>query len=167
MLCLLTSVIQRKFKVILFFILLLAVLIHTVLDLTFFSGHGSCGFSPKVTDSMGIPASNPMLSVQNKLNLRILQDFSGTSKGSLEKGSRPLDGGPHTTVSSNVAHQEHSFKHKAAAENPIWKGSSKLVALFDHPLYKIPTPTVTKKDKLFVPNAKVKFSIKSSGSDEW
>ncbi|NXS56740.1 FA20C kinase, partial [Brachypteracias leptosomus] len=44
---------------------------------------------------------------------------------------------------------------------------SKLAALFEHPLYNIPIPEVTEKDKLFVVNPMEKFSLHSSGSDEW
>ncbi|NXK07233.1 FA20C kinase, partial [Herpetotheres cachinnans] len=44
---------------------------------------------------------------------------------------------------------------------------SKLAALFEHPLYNIPIPKVTEKDKLFVVNPMEKFSLRSSGSDEW
>ncbi|NWH65833.1 FA20C kinase, partial [Geococcyx californianus] len=44
---------------------------------------------------------------------------------------------------------------------------SKLAALFKHPLYNIPIPEVTEKDKLFVVNPMEKFSLHSSGSDEW
>ncbi|NXY46426.1 FA20C kinase, partial [Ceuthmochares aereus] len=44
---------------------------------------------------------------------------------------------------------------------------SKLAALFKHPLYNIPIPEVTEKDKLFVVNPMEKFSLHSSRSDEW
>ncbi|NWH72493.1 FA20C kinase, partial [Piaya cayana] len=44
---------------------------------------------------------------------------------------------------------------------------SKLAALFKHPLYNIPIPKVTEKDKLFVVNPMEKFSLHSSRSDEW
>ncbi|NWJ03932.1 FA20C kinase, partial [Crypturellus undulatus] len=44
---------------------------------------------------------------------------------------------------------------------------SKLAALFKHPLYKVPIPEVTDGDKLFVVNPMEKFSLRSSGSDEW
>ncbi|KFR11003.1 Extracellular serine/threonine protein kinase FAM20C, partial [Opisthocomus hoazin] len=44
---------------------------------------------------------------------------------------------------------------------------SKLAALFEHPLYNIPILEVTEKDKLFVVNPMEKFSLHSSGSDEW
>ncbi|XP_015274656.1 PREDICTED: extracellular serine/threonine protein kinase FAM20C-like [Gekko japonicus] len=162
----LPSVLQRKFKVVLFFLLLLALLIHMVLDLAFSSGRGSCGCSPKIADPMGLLPADPSAAVQNKLNLRILQDFSG-SNGSLEKGSRLLGGTPYPGDRSNMDHQGHSFKHQEAEEKIVWADRSKLAALFDHPLYKIPTPAVMAKDKLFVTNAKIKFQLKSSRSDEW
>ncbi|NXX98833.1 FA20C kinase, partial [Centropus bengalensis] len=44
---------------------------------------------------------------------------------------------------------------------------SRLAALFKHPLYNIPIPEVTEKDKLFVVNPMEKFSLHSSGSEEW
>ncbi|XP_060101425.1 extracellular serine/threonine protein kinase FAM20C-like [Heteronotia binoei] len=159
----LPSVLQRKFKVVIFFLLLLAVLIHIILDLAFSSGHGSSDCSPKTMDPMGLLPANPILGIQNKLNLRILQDFSG-SNGSLEKGSHFLGGTSYPGGRSNTDHQDHSFKHQEAN---VWGDKFKLAALFDHPLYKIPTPAVTAKDKLFVINSKIKFKLKSSRSDEW
>lgn len=162
----LPSVLQRKFKVVIFFLLLLAVLIHMVLDLAFSSGHGSCGGSPKITDPMGLPPADPILAVQNKLNLRILQDFSG-SNGSLEKGSHLLGGTSYPGGRSHTDPEGHSFKRQEAKEKILWADRSKLAALFDHPLYKIPTPAITSKDKLFVIKPKIKFKLKSSRSDEW
>ncbi|XP_054843972.1 extracellular serine/threonine protein kinase FAM20C-like [Eublepharis macularius] len=159
----LPSVFQRKFKVALFFLLLLAVLIHMVLDLAFSSGHGSCGCSPQIMDPMGLPPPNSILAVQNKMNLRNLQDFSG-SNGSLEKGSHLLED---MLYPDGTNKQGHSFKHQEAKAKTEQAGRSKLAALFDHPLYKIPTPKITEKDKLFVTNPKIKFTLKSSESDDW
>lgn len=51
--------------------------------------------------------------------------------------------------------------------NAGWTKGSKLAALFEHPLYNIPIPKVTEKDKLFIVNPMEKFSLRSSGSDEW
>ncbi|KAL8221905.1 UNVERIFIED_CONTAM: hypothetical protein K2H54_074639 [Gekko kuhli] len=115
---------------------------------------------------MGLLPADPSVAVQNKLNLRILQDFSG-SNGSLEKGSHLLGGTSYPGDRSNTDHQGHSFKHQEAEEKIVWADRSKLAALFDHPLYKIPTPAVMAKDKLFATNAKAKFQLKSSRSDEW
>ncbi|XP_066490263.1 extracellular serine/threonine protein kinase FAM20C-like [Tiliqua scincoides] len=161
----LSSLLQRKFKVILFFVLLLVALLHLV-DLILPAGHDTCGYTPKVMDHMGFPSPNTVLSVQNKPNLRILQDFSG-SNSSLEKGFHLPEGLPHVGSESNVALKSHSFKQQEAEEKPTRTGKSKLLALFDHPLYKVPTPKITKKDKLFVKEPKVKLYVKSSGRDEW
>ncbi|XP_077195586.1 extracellular serine/threonine protein kinase FAM20C-like [Paroedura picta] len=160
----LPSVLQRKFKVLLFFLLLLAVLIHMVLDLAFSSGHGSCGCSPKTTDPMNLLPADPVLAVQNKLNLRILQDFSG-SNGSLEKGSHFLGGTSHPGSRSNMDHE--GIKHQEAKGKTVWTEKTKLAALFDHPLYKTPTPALMAKDKLFVIKPKIKYKLESSGSSEW
>lgn len=122
-------------------------------------GH-DCGYTPKVMDHMGFPSPSPALSAQNKPNLRILQDFSGNNS-SLEKGSS------HIGSRSNVAVKSHSFKQPEAETKPTWTGKSKLLALFDHPLYKVPTPKITKNDKLFVKDPKVKLYVKSRGRDEW
>lgn len=160
----LSSLLQRKFKIILLGILLLVVSIHMV-DLMLPSGHGACDYTPKVMDSMGISSPNTVLPVQNKPNLRILQDFSG-SNSSLDKGFHSPEGLPPEGSKSNAASKDHSSKQQEAKEKPTWTGKSKLLALFDHPLYKVPTPKVTKKDKLFVKKPKVKLYVKSSGHDE-
>ncbi|XP_034984304.2 extracellular serine/threonine protein kinase FAM20C-like [Zootoca vivipara] len=155
----LPSLFQRKFKAILCFLLLLAVLVHMVLDLTLSAGLDSCGCTRKGEDQ-----PSPALSAQNKLNLRILQDFSG-SNSSLEKGVHSPEGVPHAGSRGNTPLQSHNLEPKEAEEKPTLTGRSKLAALFDHPLYKIPTPKMTKKDKLFATRPKVKMFVRSS--NEW
>ncbi|XP_077791088.1 extracellular serine/threonine protein kinase FAM20C-like isoform X2 [Podarcis muralis] len=155
----LPSLFQRKFKVILCFLLLLALLVHIVLDLTLSAGLDSCGCTRKGEDQ-----PSPALSAQNKLNLRILQDFSG-SNSSLEKGVHSPEGVPHAGSRGNTPLQSHNFEPKEAEEKPTWTGRSKLAALFDHPLYKIPIPKVMKKDKLFATRPKMKMFVRSS--NEW
>lgn len=95
-----------------------------------------------------------------KLSLRILQDFSG-SNGSLEKSSQPQRAGLHIKAG------EAGIQQQREDGNAGWIKGSKLAALFEHPLYNIPIPEVTEKDKLFIVNPMEKFSLRSSGSDEW
>ncbi|XP_062990629.1 extracellular serine/threonine protein kinase FAM20C-like [Elgaria multicarinata webbii] len=161
----LPSLFQRKFKTILCFFLLLAVLIHMVLDLTL-SGHASCGCSPKVKDPLGLASPSPVSSVQNKLSLRILPNISGNNFF-LKKGFHLPEGLPQADGRSNTSLQSHSSEQQAVEEKPTWTGRSKLTALFDHPLYKIPIPKITKKDKLFGNKPKMKLFIRKSESDEW
>uniref|UniRef100_H2ZTF7 FAM20 C-terminal domain-containing protein n=1 Tax=Latimeria chalumnae TaxID=7897 RepID=H2ZTF7_LATCH len=54
-----------------------------------------------------------------------------------------------------------------AGEHRPDDSASKLKALFQHPLYKIPVPLLKDEDKLFKVNPGVKFNIRSSKSDEW
>ncbi|KAJ7425903.1 Extracellular serine/threonine protein kinase FAM20C [Willisornis vidua] len=101
-----------------------------------------------------------MLSGLKKLSLRILQDFSG-SNSSLEKTSQLQGAGLHTRAGELwVQHQQE--------EGSVGRTKgSKLAALFKHPLYNIPIPEVTEKDQLFIVNPMEKFSLGSSGSNEW
>ncbi|XP_030402323.1 extracellular serine/threonine protein kinase FAM20C-like [Gopherus evgoodei] len=162
----LQTLLQRKFKILLFFLLLLALLMHMALDLALPAAPSSCSCIPKAANPLGLPPSGPLVSVQKQLSLRILQDFSG-SNGSLEKGSRSLEGRPPAGDGSKTVLRDRDFKHQWAGGKSAWTGRSKMAALFEHPLYKIPIPELVKKDKLFSVNPKEKFTLKSSGSDEW
>ncbi|XP_003221059.2 extracellular serine/threonine protein kinase FAM20C [Anolis carolinensis] len=159
----LPSLFQRKYKAVFCVCLILVVLIHMVIDLALSTDHNSCGCTPKVIDSL--PALNSMLSVQNKLNLRILQDFSG-SNSSLEKGFRLKQGLLQTGGRNTTPLYTRSHNEQEVNEKPTRTGQSKLAALFEHPLYNVPTRKITKKDKLFATKPKMKIFMKSSESDE-
>nr|XP_060633043.1 extracellular serine/threonine protein kinase FAM20C-like [Anolis sagrei ordinatus] len=159
------SLFQRKYKATLCVCLILVVLIHMVIDLALSTDHNSCGCTPKVADSPGLPALNSILSVQNKLKLRILQDFSG-SNSSLEKEYRLKQGLLETGGRNTTPLYTHSHHEQEVNEKPTWTGQSKLAALFKHPLYNVPTRKITKKDKLFPTKPKMKLFMKSSESDE-
>ncbi|XP_025928381.1 extracellular serine/threonine protein kinase FAM20C-like [Apteryx rowi] len=156
----LQTLFQRKFKIGLFFLLLLAFLMHLAMDLALPSTHRSCSCDQKAAKALGIPAGSRLVAGPKKLSLRILQDFSG-SNGSLEKSSHPQGVGP------QVKDGDRGIQHQHEDLNPGGTKGSKLAALFEHPLYKIPIPEVTDRDKLFVVNPMEKFSLRSSGSDEW
>uniref|UniRef100_A0A8C6JZN7 Uncharacterized protein n=1 Tax=Melopsittacus undulatus TaxID=13146 RepID=A0A8C6JZN7_MELUD len=151
----LQTLFQRKFRVSLLFLLFLALLVHLVMDLALPAACRHCGCNMKALKAFGVPSGSPVLAGPKKLSLRILQDFSG-SNSSLEKSSQLQGragelGQQHQHREGNTGHTERS----------------KLEALFKHPLYNIPIPAVTEKDKLFVVNPMEKFSLHSSGSDEW
>ncbi|KAF2980318.1 hypothetical protein EK904_008255, partial [Melospiza melodia maxima] len=120
----------------------------------------SCGCNTKASKAVGVLSGSPMPAGLKKLSLRILQDFSG-SNGSLEKSSQPERAGLHARAGEPGVQQQHG------EANAGWSKGSKLAALFEHPLYNVPVPEVTEKDKLFVVNPMEKFSLHSSGSDEW
>ncbi|XP_005421992.3 extracellular serine/threonine protein kinase FAM20C-like [Geospiza fortis] len=151
---------QRKLKISFLFLLFLALLVHLVVDFALPTTHRSCGCNTKASKAVDVPSGSPMLAGLKKLSLRILQDFSG-SNGSLEKSSQPERVGLHERVG------EPGVQEQYEEVNAGWIKGSKLAELFKHPLYNIPVPEVTEKDKLFVVNPMEKFSLRSSGSDEW
>uniref|UniRef100_A0A8C8AXC6 FAM20 C-terminal domain-containing protein n=1 Tax=Otus sunia TaxID=257818 RepID=A0A8C8AXC6_9STRI len=155
--CRLQRLFQRKFKVSLLFLLLLALLVHMAMDLALPAAR-----RPYICDAKasGVPSGSPMLAGPKKLSLRILQDFSG-SNGSLEKSSQPQG------ARLQARAGDPGVWHQTGEGNAGQIKGSKLEALFKHPLYNIPVPEVTEKDKLFVVNPMEKFSLHSSRSDEW
>lgn len=158
--CRLQALLQRKFKASLLLLLLLALLVHLAMDLTLPSAHRLCGCDVKATKASGAPSGSAVLASPKKLSLRILQDFSG-SNGSLEKSSQVQGASPQAKAG------EAGTRRQSREGNAGWPEGSKLAALFAHPLYNIPIPEVTQKDKLFVVNPMEKFSLGHSGSDEW
>ncbi|XP_044297078.1 extracellular serine/threonine protein kinase FAM20C-like [Varanus komodoensis] len=116
-------------------------------------------------DFLGLQSLSPVSSAQNKLNSRILQGFSSSNR-SLGKGFHPLKGVPHADGKRVMSFQNHSLKQQVVEEKPNGTSISKLAALFDHPLYKIPVPKIAKKDKLFGTKPKIRLFIRSSQSDE-
>lgn len=149
-----------KLKISLLFLLLLALVVHLIMDLALPTARRPCSCDAKVPKTLGIPSDSPMLAGPKKLSLRILQDFSG-SNSSLEKSSW-LKG-----VRPQAKAGEPGVQRQRGEGNAGQTEGSKLAALFAHPLYNIPVPEVTEKDKLFVVNPTEKFSLRSSGSDEW
>uniref|UniRef100_A0A8C4P641 Extracellular serine/threonine protein kinase FAM20C-like n=1 Tax=Dromaius novaehollandiae TaxID=8790 RepID=A0A8C4P641_DRONO len=143
--CRLQTLFQRKFKIGLFFLLLLAFLMHLVMDLALPYTRRPCSCDQKAAKVLGVPAGSPLVAAPKKLSLRILQDFSG-SNGSLEKSSHPQGVGP------QVKDGDRGIHHQRRDVNPGGTKRSKLAALFEHPLYKVPIPEVTHRDKLFVVN---------------
>lgn len=156
----LQTLVQRKFKVLLLLLLLLAFLLHVTTDLALPESRRLCSCDAKAPKAMGTPTGSPLLANLEKLSLRILQDFSG-SNGSLEKSSQPQGAGPRGKDGDVGIWHQHGDVSPAGAKG------SKLAALFEHPLYNIPLPEVKDKDKLFVVNPMEKFSLWNSGSDEW
>ncbi|XP_009944395.1 PREDICTED: extracellular serine/threonine protein kinase FAM20C-like, partial [Leptosomus discolor] len=130
------------------------------MDLALPTARRPCSCDVKASKASGIPSASPVLAGPKKLSLRILQDFSG-SNGSLEKSSQPQG------ARLQARAGEPGVWWQSGEGNAGGTKGSKLAALFKHPLYNIPIPEVTEKDKLFVVNPMEKFSLRSSGSDEW
>ncbi|XP_073448635.1 extracellular serine/threonine protein kinase FAM20C-like isoform X2 [Aquarana catesbeiana] len=137
--------VQRRFKLVVLCLLFFTFAMHFALDI----------FSFSTTVSCPCPSQNHLITkthlVQQMPIVRTLQDFSG-SNGTSVDGSQMLKT---LKISLNV--------HKKATR---YQGS-KLVSLFLNPLYNTLMPTIKEEDKLFRVNTEEKFTLKSSGSDEW
>ncbi|XP_040215422.1 extracellular serine/threonine protein kinase FAM20C-like isoform X2 [Rana temporaria] len=138
--------VQRRFKLVMLSLLFFTFAMHFALDI----------FSFSTTVSCPCPSQNHLRTkthlVQKMPIVRTLQDFSG-SNGSSVDGSQMLK-----TLKISLNVQKKATKR--------YKGS-KLASLFQNPLYNTLMPIIKEEDKLFRVNTEEKFTLKSSGSDEW
>ncbi|XP_056609692.1 extracellular serine/threonine protein kinase FAM20C [Triplophysa dalaica] len=102
----------------------------------------------------------------NKHSLRLLQDFSNDpnsnlSSHSMEKGTER--GEP---VKQGVE-KRGLMKDAAAGPRRAVLGSSRLKALYAHPLYKSDVPQLSDDDTLFNLNTDIRFYTRTTGNQEW
>lgn len=140
------TLVQRRFKALVLALLVLTFIMHLLLDLTPIVGH-VVGDKCPCPSRGGAREQTPVRSSKGRSKaqvLRALQDFS-SSNGSRQKGSRESAG-------PGASRRYHG---------------SKLAALFQHSLYQGPPPSLGEGDRLFIVNPKERFSLKTSGSEEW
>ncbi|XP_053468654.1 extracellular serine/threonine protein kinase FAM20C [Ictalurus furcatus] len=112
----------------------------------------------------------------NKHTLRILQDFSqepssNLSSQSLEKAAATGDktdatrGGKQRAADSES--QRSLMKEAASGSKQANRGTSRLAALYQHPLYRTELPLLTDDDTLFNVNTDIRFYSKATGNQEW
>ncbi|XP_042200936.1 extracellular serine/threonine protein kinase FAM20C isoform X2 [Callorhinchus milii] len=102
---------------------------------------------------------------------RELQSFASKSLSShasqlldrASDASRPLQV-PASDARRTRLYEDLSREPQRAA--PTYKGS-KLAALFEHPLYNLPGPTLSTDDKLLTVNMRERFRPKSSDDEDW
>ncbi|CAM4709198.1 unnamed protein product [Leuciscus chuanchicus] len=170
----------RKFRVLILMVFLIACSMHIMIDLLpklerRSSSACSCSHTPseepqnwaKHRAKPGSESGWP-----NKHTLRILQDFSNEpnsnlSSHSLEKitvGERPEALKRFEQLTGDEKrHATRDYNLK----NAVVKGS-RLSALFDHPLYNRPLPTLNEdEDTLFNVNTDIRFDPKAAQNPEW
>ncbi|XP_077415160.1 extracellular serine/threonine protein kinase FAM20C [Vanacampus margaritifer] len=119
----------------------------------------------------------------NKHTLRILQDFSSepnsnhTTLQSREKsagtGQRAAESHRRRTdadVSAGKADEHKPLIGEASGGRTVagpGPGASRLVALFEHPLYRIGLPPLTERDTLFNVNTDIRFYPKATDQQGW
>uniref|UniRef100_A0A8C7X7M2 FAM20C golgi associated secretory pathway kinase n=1 Tax=Oryzias sinensis TaxID=183150 RepID=A0A8C7X7M2_9TELE len=146
-------ILLRKFRVLILMVFLVACSMHIMIDLLpklerQGSGGCSCAHTPSEE-----PQNWGKQGWPNKHTLRILQDFSNepssnVSSHSLERVPLAVDKALER-LEHPRADRKSGFKQKAAvAKNALAKGS-RLLALFEHPLYKRSPPPLMEEDTLF------------------
>ncbi|XP_067830816.1 extracellular serine/threonine protein kinase FAM20C-like isoform X2 [Heptranchias perlo] len=149
-----------KSKLALLFLILISLVLHVliallpVLELNLQEG---CDRHMQAADQ-GIPPlpNRPVLKSRPSNTKRDLQNYASTrASQSLEKVEDSSD-------------RSQSFHQKPDSQRDVHKySSSKLAALFQHPLYKIPTPALKPGDQLFSVNSAERFNPKSTNSYGW
>lgn len=112
----------------------------------------------------------------NKHTLRILQDFSqepssNLSSQSLEKAAATGDKTDATRAGKQRAADSESqrslMKEAASGSKQANRGTSRLAALYQHPLYRTELPLLADDDTLFNVNTDIRFYSKATGNQEW
>lgn len=102
----------------------------------------------------------------NKHSLRLLQDFSNEPNSNLS--SHSLEKVTERAESVKQGFEKRGLmKDAAAGLRRAVQGSSKLKALYAHPLYKTDLPQLSDDDTLFNLNTDIRFYPKSTGNQEW
>ncbi|XP_066521900.1 extracellular serine/threonine protein kinase FAM20C isoform X2 [Hoplias malabaricus] len=176
-------IVFRRFRVLVLTVFLVACSVHVVIDLLpRLEGReaGASGSGPQQTSAACACPRGPAEESRgwaawpNKHTLRLLQDFSNnlTSHSrektaeapsrlaiqSQKQNQRPRPDGHERRAG---AKETTAFSRKAAAKG------SRLHALFEHPLYQRPLPTLTEEDTLFNVNTDIRFDPKAAENHEW
>uniref|UniRef100_G3WRA0 FAM20C golgi associated secretory pathway kinase n=1 Tax=Sarcophilus harrisii TaxID=9305 RepID=G3WRA0_SARHA len=187
-------ILVRKFRVLILMVFLIACTMHIVIDLlpklekraTRSDGDPGCSCShPPSEEAQGWGKQRTKSGADsgwpNKHTLRILQDFSSDPSSnltshSLEKlpgtgtgtGAGRLEpGGGGGGVQRGLPHKHLIQDGSRASKVPLGKDGSKLVALFQHPLYNIAIPPLTEDDVLFNVESDIRFNPKAAENQEW
>ncbi|XP_060950569.1 extracellular serine/threonine protein kinase FAM20C [Limanda limanda] len=171
-------ILLRKFRVLILMVFLIACSMHIMIDLLpKLERHGNSGCSCSHTPSEE-PQSWGKQQQQgwpNKHTLRILQDFSNepssnVSSHSLERS--PAAGDKTQALRRLELHglrgdrKRQFIQDAAGAKNMPVKGS-RLLALYEHPLYKRALPPLTDEDTLFNVNTDIRFDPKAAEDQAW
>ncbi|KAK1793884.1 hypothetical protein P4O66_010800, partial [Electrophorus voltai] len=173
----------RKFRVLILMVFLIACSMHIMIDLLpklerRSNSACSCSHTPS-EEPQNWGKHRPRAALEtgwpNKHTLRILQDFSNEpssnlSSHSLEKISTA--GGKAETLKrleryATKGNDKNQVMQEASLSSNGADKGSRLLALFEHPLYKRPLPTLTDEDTLFNVNTDIRFDPKAADNQEW
>lgn len=170
-------ILLRKFRVLILLVFLIACSMHIMIDLLpklerRGGGGGGCSCSHTPSEE---PQSWGKQGWPNKHTLRILQDFSNEPSSNVSSHSLeriPAAGDKTQALKRLEQHglrgdrKRQLIQDTAAAEHSAL-GGSRLLALYDHPLYKRPLPPLTDEDTLFNVNTDIRFDPKAAEDQTW
>ncbi|KAJ8413681.1 hypothetical protein AAFF_G00081880 [Aldrovandia affinis] len=180
----------RKFRVLILMVFLIACTMHIMIDLLPklerratgpSTGNSACACSHRPSEepqSWGKQRARPGAESgwPNKHTLRILQDFSNEPSSNLTSHSleKITGAGDKTEVFKKLEHytqngetKKHFIQDTNVIKNLPVKASTRLSALFEHPLYKTALPPLTDEDTLFNVNTDIRFNPKAAENQEW
>ncbi|KAG8433057.1 hypothetical protein GDO86_017363 [Hymenochirus boettgeri] len=186
-------ILVRKFRVLILMVFLVACTLHIMIDLLpklerrsvrsdGDLGGCACSQNLKEESQQGwgkvVRAKNAAESGwPNKHTLRILQDFSSDpgsnlSSHSLEKLTGSLDKNEsfkkleQHQLPKDITNKQLIQERRLNQPHP-GTGYSRLVTLFQHPLYKVAIPQLTEDDVLFNVNSDIRFNPKAAENQDW
>ncbi|XP_077131008.1 extracellular serine/threonine protein kinase FAM20C [Ranitomeya variabilis] len=180
-------ILVRKFRVLILMVFLIACTMHIMIDLlpklekraTRSDGEVGCSCTHNLNEDWGKqrPKNTAESGWPNKHTLRILQDFSSDPSSNLTSHSlEKITGIMDKNDSFKKLEQQEMGKDlnnkQLIQDGSIKKpqpglGSSRLAALFQHPLYKSTIPDLTEDDVLFNVNSDIRFNPKAAENQEW
>ncbi|XP_067101147.1 extracellular serine/threonine protein kinase FAM20C [Osmerus mordax] len=173
----------RKFRVLILMVFLIACSMHIMIDLLprlERRSNTGCSCSHTPSEEPENWAKHRVISGAesgwpNKHTLRILQDFSNEPNSNISSHSleKITTAGDKTEALKRLEHyaqkgdKERRFIQDSVVTKHVPVRGSRLLALFDHPLYMRALPTVTDEDTLFNVNTDIRFDPKAVENQEW
>ncbi|XP_051571589.1 extracellular serine/threonine protein kinase FAM20C-like [Myxocyprinus asiaticus] len=181
----------RKFRVLILMVFLVACTMHIMIDLlpklekraagqsSGAAGAGggcSCAHNPGEESRSWAKQRARAAAAEpgwpNKHSLRLLQDFSNEPNSNLSSHSREK-----VTVKAESlkkvkqlklgSEKRGLMKDALSGQRRAVQGSSRLKALYEHPLYKTDLPHLSDDDTLFNLNTDIRLDPKAAGNQEW